>query len=224
MNPTSKKMVAGTVLIAAGGLAIAALARSSHEPTPARVIAKAAVPDRPVHDAEPAVTPVATPRPVTPSPTPAPFVVKRILANGGPITFGQYLWDETGAPAGPIVITVDVAAQTLSVFRDGYEIGASAILYGADEKPTPLGTSPITQKDAHHFSRTYDNAPMPYALRLTGDGVFIHGSKVEWGYATHGCIGVPVGFAKKLFAVAGIGDRVIITRGKSLAIGDAITT
>lgn len=223
MSPTRKKMVAGTVLIAATGLAIAAIVRSSGEPVPARVVAEVAVPDRPVPAAQSAPAPAPTPSPVTPSPTPTPFVVKRILADGGPITFGNYLWDETDAPAGPIVITVDVAAQTLSVFRDGYEIGASAILYGADEKPTPLGTFPISQKDAHHFSRTYDNAPMPYALRLTGDGVFIHGSKVEWGYATHGCIGVPVAFAKKLFAVAGIGDRVIITRGKSLAMGDPIT-
>ncbi len=44
---------------------------------------------------------------------------------------------------------------------------------------------------------------MPYMLRLTGDGVAIHDSKVEWGYATHGCIGVPVAFAKALFGVMG---------------------
>ncbi|PVE55917.1 hypothetical protein DC429_11375 [Arthrobacter sp. TPD3018] len=147
--------------------------------------------------------------------------VKRIL-DIGPIKFGDYAWDTKGVPDGPLIITVDLAAQTLSVFRDGYEIGAAAILYGADEKPTPLGTFPILMKDATHVSRTYDNAPMPYTLRLTGDGVAIHGSKVEWGYATHGCIGVPVAFAKLLFAQAKVGDHVIITRGKTLATGQAI--
>ncbi|GEM71562.1 hypothetical protein SAQ01S_13280 [Sphingomonas aquatilis NBRC 16722] len=154
-------------------------------------------------------------------PAPENMQVKRIL-DIGPIKFGDYAWDTKGVPDGPLIITVDLAAQTLSVFRDGYEIGAAAILYGADEKPTPLGTFPILMKDATHVSRTYDNAPMPYTLRLTGDGVAIHGSKVEWGYATHGCIGVPVAFAKLLFAQAKVGDRVIITRGKTLATGQAI--
>ena len=157
----------------------------------------------------------------TPMPAPENMQVKRIL-DIGPIKFGDYAWDTKGVPDGPLIITVDLAAQTLSVFRDGYEIGAAAILYGADEKPTPLGTFPILMKDATHVSRTYDNAPMPYTLRLTGDGVAIHGSKVEWGYATHGCIGVPVAFAKLLFAQAKVGDRVIITRGKTLATGQAI--
>jgi lipoprotein-anchoring transpeptidase ErfK/SrfK len=146
---------------------------------------------------------------------PVDMTIKRVL-DIGPIKFGDYAWDDKGVPDGPLIITVDLAAQTLSVFRGGYEIGAAAILYGADEKPTPLGTFPILMKDARHVSRTYGNAPMPYTLRLTADGVAIHGSKVEWGYATHGCIGVPVAFARLLFAQAKLGDRVIITRGKSL--------
>ncbi len=46
---------------------------------------------------------------------------------------------------------------------------------------------------------------MPYMLRLTNDGVAIHGSNVRQGYATHGCIGVPTDFAKLLFARRGQG-------------------
>lgn len=175
-----------------------------------------------------------------PSPSPAPFPastrsparspadprpqelqrVKRVL-DIGPIRFGDYAWDSRGVPAGPLVITVDLAAQTLSVFRGGYEIGATAILYGTDDKPTPLGTFPILMKDAHHVSSLY-GAPMPYTLRLTGDGVSVHGTEVARGYATHGCIGVPTAFAKRLFAEAKVGDRVIITRAKTLATGQAL--
>jgi lipoprotein-anchoring transpeptidase ErfK/SrfK len=47
-------------------------------------------------------------------------------------------------------------------------------------------------------------------LRLTKDGVAIHGSTVREGWATHGCIGVPLGFAKLLFAAAKKGDPVVI--------------
>ena len=54
---------------------------------------------------------------------------------------------------------------------------------------------------------------MPYTLKLTLDGVSIHGSNVRDGYATHGCIGVPVDFAAKLFQAASTGDEVIISAG-----------
>ncbi|HEX2763875.1 MAG TPA: L,D-transpeptidase family protein, partial [Allosphingosinicella sp.] len=91
-------------------------------------------------------------------------------------------------------------------------------------KPTPLGAFPIREKDADHASRTYGGAPMPYSLRLTGDGVFIHGSSgVAAGYATHGCLAVPVAFAKKLFGAASVGDLVLVTRGRRLDISGAIT-
>ncbi|HEU0045932.1 L,D-transpeptidase family protein [Sphingomonas sp.] len=155
-------------------------------------------------------------------PAPEALIVRRVLPIG-PIKFGAHHWDEAGAPStGQVVITVDLAAQVLSVFRDGYEIGAAAILYGDDEKPTPLGRFPITQKDADHVSNLY-GAPMPYMLRMTNDGISVHGTSVEWGYATHGCIGVPVPFAKKLFGAVKLGDVVIVTRGKALALGQPIT-
>lgn len=147
------------------------------------------------------------------------FKVKRVLPINGPFRHGDYVWDDAGVPAGPVVITIDLKAQTLSVFRGGYEIGAAVILYGATDKPSPLGVFPIMEKDADHVSSLYDNAPMPYSLRLTGDGVFIHGSDVQWGNATHGCIGIPTPFAKKLFGVAKIGDIAIITNGKMMAAG-----
>jgi len=150
------------------------------------------------------------------------LVVKRILPIDGPIRYGEWHWNEAGAPAeGATVITVDLRANVLSVFRDGYEIGATAILTGYGDKPTPLGVFPISEKDRHHVSNLYD-APMPYMLRLTNDGVSIHSSKVENGYITHGCIGVPDGFAKKLFAEAKLGDRVIVTDGATMQLGDKI--
>ncbi|MES2442104.1 MAG: L,D-transpeptidase family protein [Pseudomonadota bacterium] len=170
--------------------------------------------------APPAPKPVVAAKPV---PAPADdFVVRRVLDTGGPIKFGTWFWDDKDVPAGRIVITVDLKAQTLSVFRGGYEIGAAAILYGDEGKETPLGTFPITEKDADHVSNLY-HAPMPYMLRLTNDGISIHGSEVEWGYATHGCVGVPVKFAKLLFGVAGLGDKVIITSGRMIGMGEAIT-
>ena len=151
------------------------------------------------------------------------FVVKRILPIEGAIKYGEWHWDDEGVPDGPLVITVDLDARVLSVFRGGYEIGAAAVLLGTDEYPTPLGTFPILSKERHNVSEKYNNAPMPWTMRLTHDGVAIHGgSTVENGYASHGCIAAPDDFVSKVFAVAKRGDKVIVTRGETLAMGESI--
>ncbi len=126
------------------------------------------------------------------------------------MTYGDYVWDEDGVPAGPLWVRVDIRAQLISVFRGEHEIGTAVILYGGMGKPTPVGAFHILQKAKDYQSHTYD-APMPFMLRLTSDGVALHASNVRPGWATHGCIGAPMEFAKRLFAAARLGDVVLIT-------------
>lgn len=135
--------------------------------------------------------------------------ISSLLDIGRPMQFGEFVWNDAGVPAGPVWIRVDLGLQVLSVFRAGHEIGSAVILYGADAKPTPPGVYPILERARHHRSTLYD-APMPYMLRLTPDGVAIHASQVRAAAATHGCIGVPAEFARRLFAEARRGDRVAI--------------
>ena len=150
------------------------------------------------------------------------FVIKRILPIEGAIKYGEWHWNEDGVPKdGPIIVTVDLDARVLSIFRSGYEIGATAVLLGSQEKPTPVGVFPITQKKRHHVSNLYD-AEMPYMQRLTDDGISLHASEVELGYASHGCIAMPEEFAAKVFATTRVGDRVFITRGKMVKTGDTL--
>lgn len=135
--------------------------------------------------------------------------VRSVLDIRAPMRFGSYVWNTDNIPAGPVWVRVDLERQILSVFRGGHEIGSAVILYGTDGKPTPTGRFTVLQKDADYHSRTYD-APMPYMLRLTDDGVAIHASNVRDGWATHGCIGVPLAFARLLFAEMQQGDMVAI--------------
>jgi lipoprotein-anchoring transpeptidase ErfK/SrfK len=135
--------------------------------------------------------------------------VDTILAVPGRMHYGDYRWDEVGVPKGRVWVRVDLKSQIISVFRSGQEIGTAVILYGADAVPTPAGKFPVLAKLKDHRSQTY-NAPMPYTLRLTPDGVSIHASNVRWGYATHGCVGVPPEFAARLFAAVSVGDEVLI--------------
>ena len=195
-------------------------AATSSKETPARLAA--ASPNAPAefnYIAPPAY--LATDASRDSAPTDRRYVIRRILPIDGPIRYGDWHWDEAGVPPGPLVITVDLEARVISAFRSGYEIGTAAVLLGTEKFPTPTGVFPIRQKDAHHISNIYD-APMPYMLRLTNDGVTIHGSNVRNGFASHGCIGVPIAFAKLLFENVRVGDRVYITRGKQVGVGDSL--
>ena len=208
MGAMRRKSIIGAAGIGVAILAALVLARPEAEPHAA------------VTTAIPPPAPAKQAAPLPPAADPGTFVVKRVLPIDGPFRHGDFVWDDAGVPAGPMVVTIDLAAQTLSVFRDGYEIGSAVILYGATDKPTPLGRFAISQKDADHVSSIY-GSPMPYMLRLTNDGVSIHGSDVKWGRATHGCVGVPTEFAKKLFAAVKLGDLVIVTDGQMMELGRA---
>lgn len=129
---------------------------------------------------------------------------------------GEFIWDADAARAQAqqrAVVVVNLRARVLSVYKGGVEVGRSSILYGAPDKPTPLGTFPILEKRRDHRSNIYD-APMPHMQRLTWDGVALHGSpRLGDNLATNGCIGLPRDFAALLFAVTQVGDEVIVWSG-----------
>ena len=142
--------------------------------------------------------------------------IRSMLDIAKSMQFGDFAWDDAPVPKGAVWIRIDLPRQILSIFRAGHEIGTAVILYGTDGKPTPTGRFAILEKKADYFSHAY-KAPMPYMLRLTGDGVAIHGSNVVRGHATHGCIGIPLDFARLLFGAAGKGDPVFIIPAQSEA-------
>ena len=141
-------------------------------------------------------------------------LVSSLLNVPQPMRYGDYIWDDKGIAPGTAWIRVDLDAQIMSVFRAGHEIGTAVILYGADKKPTPAGHFPVIAKLKNHQSSLYD-AAMPYTLRLTKDGIAIHGSDVQQGLATNGCIGIPKDFAAKLFDEMRVGSNVVILRNSS---------
>lgn len=147
------------------------------------------------------------PRPIT------QHKVSSFLPVHAPMIYGQYGWSERGVLPGRSWIVVDLDSQIMSVFRSGREIGTAVILYGGDSTPTPLGRFRVLARLKDHRSSLYD-APMPYTIRLTDDGVSIHGSNVVRGAATHGCIGIPTEFAARVFEAIRHGDEVTIVRSR----------
>lgn len=123
---------------------------------------------------------------------------------------GQYIWQAKGRSAGPLFLVIDLGAQRAMLYRNGVPIAASTVSTGGEGRRTPTGVFTILQKEVVHRSRTYDDAPMPYMQRLTWKGVALHAGHVSGRPASHGCIRLPRGFAKRLYAVTRLGTPVMI--------------
>jgi lipoprotein-anchoring transpeptidase ErfK/SrfK len=84
-----------------------------------------------------------------------------------------------------------------------------------------VGRFPILQKQVHHRSNRYSNAPMPYMQRLTGYGIALHGGALPGYPASHGCIRLPHAFARRLYGMTGPGTRVTVTRARPRSVAAA---
>ncbi len=111
----------------------------------------------------------------------------------------------------PLQIIVSLKNQHLSVYRGGQQIAESNISSGKPGHDSPTGIFSVLQKNRHHRSNIYSNAPMPYMQRLTWSGIALHASNSVPAYpASHGCIRLPNRFARKLFSLDTRGAHVII--------------
>jgi hypothetical protein len=126
---------------------------------------------------------------------------------------GDYVWQPTVSPDGPIVIIVDLSKQLLQVYRDGVEIGRSTVSGGVAAHETPTGIFTILQKRITHHSNKYHEASMPFMERLTWGGLAIHAGGVPGHPESHGCVHVPLAFARKLYRITVKGATVLITGG-----------
>lgn len=125
---------------------------------------------------------------------------------------GQFVWAPDTVPSGPALLIVNLDTQRAILFRNGVPIAASTLSTGRPGFETPTGVFTILQKHIEHYSRKYDDAPMPYMQRLTWKGVALHAGNLPGYPASHGCIRLPRDFAKLLYGVTRLGMTVIVTR------------
>jgi hypothetical protein len=124
---------------------------------------------------------------------------------------GEWIWDDSIAPAGPMLLVVNLKTQRAYAYRNGVRIGASTISSGKPGKKTPTGVFQILQKNKDHKSNLYNSAPMPYMQRLTWDGIALHAGNLPGYPASHGCVRLPYEFARLLFGVTSTGMTVVVT-------------
>jgi len=99
-------------------------------------------------------------------------------------------------------INVDKTAQTLTVSRDGKVLHSWPVSTGRTGRFTPAGDFRAFRMEKDHFSREFDDAPMPYSIFFTQRGHAIHGSfetKKLGRPASGGCVRLAPENAKVLF-------------------------
>ncbi len=126
---------------------------------------------------------------------------------------GQWVLKPEIAPDGPVLVYVDLTRQRATVYRNGVRIGVSTISSGKEGHETPTGVFTILEKNVVHHSKTYDDASMPFQQRLTWMGVAMHAGNLPGYPASHGCVRLPMEFAKRLFEVTPMGGTVVIAGG-----------
>jgi hypothetical protein len=147
---------------------------------------------------------LATPAATQQAPVTEPGAIERMKP-------GEYLWAPQIAPAGPVTMIVSLKTQRAYVYRNGVPIGVTTVSSGKPGHATPTGVFTILQKQVDHKSNIYNNAPMPYMQRLTWDGIALHAGALPGYPASHGCVRLPLAFAKLLYGVTQLGLTVVIT-------------
>ena len=97
-------------------------------------------------------------------------------------------------------VEIDKTQQMLRAYANDRLVLESRVSTGRGNS-TPNGSYHVKGKQRMHYSKRYDNAPMPYSVQVSGH-YFIHGfSHVPNRPASHGCIRLPLtgGNPAKLF-------------------------
>jgi lipoprotein-anchoring transpeptidase ErfK/SrfK len=121
---------------------------------------------------------------------------------------------EADAPreAGKLIMAiVSIKTQQVTFYdADGW-IYRAPVSTGTTGRETPAGVFAILEKNKDHHSSLYDDAWMPNMLRITWNGLALHGGPLPGYAASHGCIRMPYDFAEKVFDKVPMGMRVIIS-------------
>src|SRR5712671_1584879 len=110
----------------------------------------------------------------------------------------------------PIMAIVSIKSQKVTIYdADGWVLRAP-VSSGTAGRETPAGVFSVVEKDKDHRSSLYDDAWMPHMLRITWNGIALHGGPLPGYAASHGCVRMPYDFARRLFGMTKLGMRVIV--------------
>ena len=137
-----------------------------------------------------------------------------------------FLFLVASASAGPasadVLVTIDKMTQRMTVAVDGQDRYSWPVSTGAAGHDTPSGSFTPSRMDRDHFSREWDDAPMPNAIFFTDMGHAIHGTGHVAALgrpASHGCVRLSRAHSAALFALVkaeGMAHTQVVVEGDDL--------
>ncbi len=117
-------------------------------------------------------------------------------------------------PTGGKWIRVDLSSQRLTAFAGNTAVNSTAVSTGTSRYPTPTGRYRIRYKVASTTMSGpgYYLTGVPWVMSFYGN-YFIHGAYWHNNFGhpmSHGCVNLPVGWAKWLYGWAPVGTPVVI--------------
>ena len=120
------------------------------------------------------------------------------------IAFSALTLLASGAAQAKVAITIDKDNQQMTVAVDGVVRYHWPVSTGIPSRETPSGSFRTFRMEEDHFSKEFDDAPMPHSIFFTKIGHAIHGtdSVNRLGTpASHGCVRLSRDNASTLYAL-----------------------
>ena len=118
-----------------------------------------------------------------------------------------------------LIISINKVSQKMTVTLDGDTEYVWPVSTGAKGYETPSGNYRPFRMEKEHFSKEWDDAPMPYSIFFTARGHAVHGSyhvKSLGRRASHGCVRLAPDNAAKLFSLVsktGMSSTAVVIKG-----------
>jgi hypothetical protein len=130
-----------------------------------------------------------------------------------------------GAAQAKVSILVDKDSQTMTVAVDGVERYQWPVSSGNPSHETPNGSFKAFRMEEDHYSKEFDDAPMPHSIFFTKEGHAIHGTESEGRLGSpvsHGCVRLSRANATTLYALVQqqgvLNTTVTLTGSASVAL------
>jgi L,D-transpeptidase catalytic domain len=125
-----------------------------------------------------------------------------------------------------LLIEIDKSSQRMILSQDGVRIHVWPVSTGLRRYDTPSGGYTPFRMEKDHFSREWDDAPMPHSIFFTARGHAIHGTDHVRNLgrpASHGCVRLQRQNAATLFGLVrqqGMANVRVVLSGEVPAASD----
>jgi hypothetical protein len=141
------------------------------------------------------------------------------------IAFAIFITAPVAPAIASVVVTIDKSTQRMKVEVDGALRWIFPVSTGQLAYDTPNGRYTAFRMEADHFSKEWDDAPMPNSIFFSPKGHAIHGylnTRRIGSPASHGCVRLEPANAARLYALVeqqGLPNtKVVITGDVRLAL------